>query len=157
MKKILALALAAVMALSMVACGGGEEKSTIDTILDQGYITMATSPDFAPSEFKDPVTGEIMGTDIEYGKYVAQYISDKYGKPVELKIKEMDFTSCQAAVSTNSVNFSLSGYAETAERAENFNCVGPDNSLREDMMSSNTVGIMVPPFRLVRCNMVQSL
>ena len=125
MKKILALALAAVMALSMVACGGGEEKSTIDTILDQGYITMATSPDFAPSEFKDPVTGEIMGTDIEYGKYVAQYISDKYGKPVELKIKEMDFTSCQAAVSTNSVNFSLSGYAETAERAENFNCVGP--------------------------------
>ena len=86
---------------------------------------MATSPDFAPSEFKDPITGEIMGTDIEYAKYVAQYISDKYGKPVELKIKEMDFAACQAAVSTNTVNFSLSGYAETAERAANFNCVGP--------------------------------
>ncbi|MBR6609583.1 MAG: transporter substrate-binding domain-containing protein [Oscillospiraceae bacterium] len=124
MKKLLALALAAVMAISMVACGG-EEKTTIDTILDQGYITMATSPDFAPSEFKDPITGEIMGTDIEYAKYVAQYISDKYGKPVELRIKEMDFTACQAAVSTNTVNFSLSGYAETAERAANFNCVGP--------------------------------
>ena len=85
MKKLLALALAAVMAISMVACGG-EEKSTIDTILDQGYITMATSPDFAPSEFKDPVTGEVMGTDIEYGKYVAKYISDKYGVPLNYLI-----------------------------------------------------------------------
>ena len=127
MKKLLALALAVVMAISMVACGGGEEeaKSTIDVILERGYITMATSPDFAPSEFKDPTTGEVMGTDIEYGKYVAKYISDKYGVPVELKIEEMDFKSCQAAVSTNAVNFSLSGYAKTDERAVNYNCVGP--------------------------------
>ena len=126
MKKLLALALALVMSLSMVACGGDkEELSTIDKILEQGYITMATSPDFAPSEFKDPVSGEVMGTDIEYGKFVAQYISDKYGKPVELKIEEMDFKSCQAAVATNSVHFSLSGYAETPERAQNYHCVGP--------------------------------
>ena len=127
MKKLLALVLAMVMAMSMVACGGSDEepKSTIDQILEQGYITMATSPDFAPSEFKDPITGEVMGTDIEYGKYVAKYISDKYGVPVELKIEEMDFKSCQAAVSTNSVHFSLSGYAETPERAANYNLVGP--------------------------------
>jgi len=126
MKKLLALALAVIMSLSMVACGGEkEEKTTIEKILDQGYITMATSPDFAPSEFKDPVSGEVMGTDIEYGKFVAKYISDKYGKPVELKIEEMDFKSCQAAVATNSVHFSLSGYAETPERAQNYHCVGP--------------------------------
>ena len=134
MKKLLALVLAMAMALSMVACGGTDEepKSTIDKILDQGYITMATSPDFAPSEFKDPVSGEVMGTDIEYGKYVAKYISDKYGVPVELKIEEMDFKSCQAAVSTNSVHFSLSGYAETPERAENYNLVGPYATISSD-------------------------
>ena len=135
MKKIIALALAMVMAVSMVACGGGEEeapKSAIDKILDQGYITMATSPDFAPSEFKDPTTGEVMGTDIEYGKYVAKYISEKYGKTVELKIEEMDFKSCQAAVATNAVNFSLSGYAETAERAANYHCVGPYATISSD-------------------------
>ena len=46
MKKLLALVLAAVMALSMVACGGdsGETKSAIDKILEQGYITVAISP-----------------------------------------------------------------------------------------------------------------
>jgi polar amino acid transport system substrate-binding protein len=132
MKKLLALVLAMAMAVSMVACGGGEKKSAIDTILEQGYITMATSPDFAPSEFKDPITGEVMGTDIEYGKFVAKYISDKYGVPVELKIEEMDFGSCQAAVSTNSVHFSLSGYAKTEERARNYNCVGPYAVIAEE-------------------------
>ncbi len=132
MKKLLALVLAMAMAMSMVACGGGEEKSTIDQILEQGYITMATSPDFAPSEFKDPVTGEVMGTDIEYGKYVAKYISDKYGVPVELKIEEMDFKSCQAAVATNSVHFSLSGYAETPERAANYFLPGPYATISSD-------------------------
>ena len=133
MKKLLALVLAMVMAMSMVACGGEkEQKTTIEKILDQGYITMATSPDFAPSEFKNPITGEVMGTDIEFGKYVAQYISDKYGVPVELKIEEMDFKSCQAAVSTNSVHFSLSGYAETPERAENYNLVGPYATISSD-------------------------
>ena len=133
MKKLLALVLAMAMAVSMVACGGeAEQKTTIEKILEQGYITMATSPDFAPSEFKNPITGEVMGTDIEFGKYVAQYISDKYGVPVELKIEEMDFKSCQAAVSTNAVNFSLSGYAKTDERAANYNCVGPYATISSD-------------------------
>ena len=46
MKKLLALVLAAVMALAMTACGGNEEepKSTIDKILEQGYISVAISP-----------------------------------------------------------------------------------------------------------------
>lgn len=126
MKKLVALIMAALMAVSMVACGGDtEEKTTIEEILDQGYITVAVSPDFAPSEFKDPVSGEVMGIDIEYAKYVAEYISNKYNKPVELRIEEMDFKSCQAAVATNSVHFSVNGYAKTDERAANYNCTGP--------------------------------
>ncbi len=127
MKKLLALVLAMVMAISMVACGGGEEeaKSTIDKILDKGYITVAISPDFAPTEFKDPMTGEVMGTDVEFAKYVAQYISDKYGKTVELKIEEMDFKSCQAAVAAGAVDFSLNAYAATEERKANYICAGP--------------------------------
>lgn len=126
MKKLLALALTAAMAISMTACGEEKEKkSKIDTILEKGYITMATSPDFAPSEFKNPETGEILGTDIEYGKKVAEYISNKYGKPVELKIEEMDFGACVSAVATNNVDFSMNGFAKTEERAENYYCAGP--------------------------------
>ncbi len=125
MKKLLALALAVIMAISLTACGGGEEKSTIDQIIEQGYITVAISPDFAPSEFKNPSTGEIMGTDVEFAKYIADYIGKKYDTTVELKIKEMDFSACQAAVATNTVNFSMNGYADTPERAENYILPGP--------------------------------
>ena len=134
MKKLFAFILVFAMALSMTACGGGEEteKSTIDKILDQGYITVAISPDFAPSEFKDPTTGEVMGTDVEFAKFVADYIGKKYGKTVELKIEEMDFKSCQAAVATNAVHFSMNGYAATDERRENYICAGPYAILGED-------------------------
>ena len=125
MKKLLALALAVIMTISLTACGGGEEKSTIDQIIEQGYITVAISPDFAPSEFKDPTTGEIMGTDVEFAKYIADYIGKKYDTTVELKIKEMDFAACQAAVATNTVNFSMNGYADTDERKQNYILPGP--------------------------------
>lgn len=113
------------MTISLTACGGGEEKSTIDQIIEQGYITVAISPDFAPSEFKDPTTGEIMGTDVEFAKYIADYIGKKYDTTVELKIKEMDFAACQAAVATNTVNFSMNGYADTDERKQNYILPGP--------------------------------
>ena len=79
MKKIIAFLLTALMATSMVACGS---KQTVDTSLDdvinKGEITVAISPDFAPNEFKDPNTGEIMGSDIYIAQYVADYLSKKY-------------------------------------------------------------------------------
>ena len=119
MKKLFALALAAVMALSMAACSSSSEEATdtsLQDVLDRGYITVAISPDFAPSEFKDPNTGEVLGVD----PWVAQQIANYLG--VELKIEEMDFKSCIAAVQAGNVDFSLNGYAKTEERAENFYC-----------------------------------
>lgn len=134
MKKIIALILSMIMAVSMTACGGEveEAKTTLEKILEQGYITVAISPDFAPSEFKDPTTGEVMGTDVEFAKYVAEYIGKKYNTPVELKIEEMDFKSCQAAVAAGAVNFSMNGYAATDERKQNYICAGPYAILSAD-------------------------
>jgi polar amino acid transport system substrate-binding protein len=77
---------------------------------------MATSPDFAPMEFIDlSKTGQdsYVGSDIELGKYIA----DKLG--VELVIEAMDFSACQAAVTSGNVDISISGFAKTEERAEN--------------------------------------
>ncbi len=124
MKKILALVLSMAMAISMVACGGSSEaeKTALDKIIEKGYITYAVSPDFAPSEFKNPETGEVLGTDIEVAKMVAAYLSEKYETTIELKIEEMDFKACQAAVASGAADFSLSGYALTDERAENYYC-----------------------------------
>ena len=121
MKKIIAFLLTALMATSMVACGS---KQTVDTSLDdvinKGEITVAISPDFAPNEFKDPNTGEVMGSDVYVAQYVADYLSKKYDKEVNLKIEEMDFKTCQAAVQAGSVDFSVSGFSATEDRKENF-------------------------------------
>ena len=147
LKKYMAAAATAMLALSLAACGGKAEeteaattaaattaaatqaeadtsaaetaaegeKSRLDEILEAGVITMATSPDFAPYEFEDISSGktEYAGADIELGKYIAEKLG------VELEIEAMDFNACQGAVSTGSVDMSISGFAYTEERAQN--------------------------------------
>ena len=96
------------------------QDTSLDDVLSKGEITVAISPDFAPSEFKDPNTGEILGSDVYVAQYVADYLSKKYDKEVNLKIEEMDFKTCQAAVQAGSVDFSVNGFSATEDRKENF-------------------------------------
>ncbi len=55
------------------------------------------------------------GFDIELAKYIAAELG------VELKIEAMEFSACQGAVQSKTVDISISGYSKTAEREENFN------------------------------------
>ena len=113
-----------------------EEKDALTVIKEQGYMTMATSPDFAPYEFmnlKSEDGSEIVGCDVELGKYIAEYIG------VDLKIESMDFDACQAATSMGKVDMSISGYAKTAEREENMGCsdffnYAPDSELSQGII-----------------------
>ena len=122
MKKIYAFVLAILAAISMSACSSKEpaQDTSLDDVLSKGEITVAISPDFAPSEFKDPNTGEILGSDVYVAQYVADYLSKKYDKEVNLKIEEMDFKTCQAAVQAGTVDFSVNGFSATEDRKENF-------------------------------------
>lgn len=115
MKKTLALLLAGLMTLGMFAGCGNKEKTQLDKVMEQGYITMVTSPDWAPYEFMD-LTKEgqdaIVGCDVELAKYIADYIG------VDLKLVAMDFSACQTAVSLGQAEFSIAGYGWTQERAD---------------------------------------
>ncbi len=118
MKKIISIVL--IMALLLTVFSGCSEKDTsLDDVKKQGFITCATSPDFAPNEFYD-LTKEgqdsIVGHDIALAYYIAEYLG------VELKIDVMGFKECQAAVSLGKVDFSVSGFGLTTERQENYNC-----------------------------------
>ena len=118
MKKLLAIALCAIMMFTLCACSSGAEEpkeyaNKLEKILDEGVLTIATSPDFAPSEFLDiSKTGQdsIVGAD---------YIAEELG--VELVIEAMDFTAVQAAVTQGSVDMGISGFAATEERKESMN------------------------------------
>ena len=117
MKKIIAIALSALMILGCLAgcgaSGSGDNGSEVATVTP-GKLTVAISPDFAPMEFVD-TEGNFAGFDVK----LAQFIADEMG--LELVITPMSFDACQTAVSMGTVDMSISGYSWTEKRAANYN------------------------------------
>lgn len=112
MKKLLKALLAVVMMFAVTACG--EERELLDIIKERGYITLATSPDFAPNEFYVLQDGEqkIVGSDIA----LAQAIADEIG--VELRINAVGFKQVIPEVQAGNADFGISGFSWTEERAK---------------------------------------
>ncbi len=124
MKKLFALALAAVMAIAMTACGSKEAAyaNRLEEIKGRGYITVATEPYFAPQEFIDPTAPDddnIVGCDIEFAKWLA----DKMG--VELRIVPLEFTEVLASVQEGKYDLAISALGYKEERAESMNLSKP--------------------------------
>ncbi len=124
MKKLLALALSSIMAISLVACSSREKEDSrapanrLEEILDRGYITVATEPYFAPNEFIDPSKEgdeQYVGRDIEMAKYIA----DKLG--VECRIVPLEFTEVLTSVQAGKYDLAISALSWTPDRAEAMN------------------------------------
>lgn len=103
MKKLLTLALAAVMTmLACASCGGSEDS-----------LIMATNAEFPPYEYFE---GEkIVGIDAE----IAEAIADKLG--MELTIEHVDFNSVVPGVQSGKYDFGMAGLTVTDERLEQVN------------------------------------
>ena len=114
MKKLFALALALMMALSLCATAAADE---LDDIKAAGVLTVALSPDFSPMEFVDS-TKEGQDQYVGFDVFLAKYIDEELGVAPESQV--MSFDAWQAAVAMDAVDMSISGYSWTAARAENF-------------------------------------
>ena len=99
---------------SLKALENVDPNGHLGKVLAAGKITMGTSPDFAPWEFKDVSSGttEYVGADVELAKYIAEKLG------VELEIKPMEFSAIQQAVTSGNIDMGISGFAYTDERAE---------------------------------------
>lgn len=108
MKKFLCIALAVVLAVTMVvalaACSKKEETQT---------LTMATNAEFPPYEFHDG--DSIVGIDAE----IAQAIAGKLG--MELKIEDVSFDSIIPGVQAGKYDMGMAGMTVTDERLESVN------------------------------------
>ncbi len=104
MKKFLALIMVAILALSLVACGGKE---------DEKVLVMGTNAAFPPYEYYEG--DKIVGIDAE----IAEAIAEKLG--MKLEIKDMEFNSLTTAVSSGSIDIALAGMTVTPEREESVN------------------------------------
>lgn len=123
MKKLAAVALTVVMAVSMLAgCGssssdkGAAESSTsangtatVKTAKD-GVLTMATNATFPPYEYYEG--DDVVGIDAE----IAKAIADKLG--LKLEIQDMEFNSIITAVQSGKADLGLAGMTVTDERKQ---------------------------------------
>ena len=117
MKKILAFVLAALMLLSLCACGAKKEETVENkyNTVTPGKLTVATSPDFAPYEFYS------IGEDNKYtlagfDMALAQYIADYLG--LELEVIPMDFDGTLTELAAKNVDLSLAGYSPDPSRMD---------------------------------------
>ena len=129
MKKLFALALSALMLLGMLAgCAPKESQDTTDyssmtleelipliQTVNEGKLTMVTSPDFAPYEFyalDENDNPTLAGFDIA----LAQYIADKLG--MELEIIPMDFKGTITELAAKKADIGMAGYSPDPERED---------------------------------------
>lgn len=120
-KKLVSVVLTAVVMMGLAACGSSDSsassgsKDKLAQIKEKGSISVATSPDFAPSEFyilDEKGNKSIVGSDIEFAKAIAKEIG------VELEIKGTDFNGVLLNAQSGEADMAISGIAYTKERSE---------------------------------------
>lgn len=109
MKKIIAIALVLVLALSLVACGA--KGATLAEVKEAGKITVATSPDFPP--FESLENNEVVGIEVEIMKLIAKDLG------VEIEFVQMDFDSVLIGIEAAKYNCAMSGITVTPAREKN--------------------------------------
>ncbi len=134
MKKILTIALTAMMAISLAACTSTATPAAtatattltpvttatatiltgqahVDAIKKAGKLTVITSADYPPYEFIDSTTGKPVGVDMD----IAQAIADKLGVTLEVK-NIQDFDGVLASLQAGYQDIAISGLTPTDER-----------------------------------------
>ena len=109
MKKLFAVALAAMMVLCLFAgCSGSETSGALNTIED-GKLIMSTNAAFPPYEMTDDA-GNFIGIDVE----IAQAIADKLG--LELVVDNMEFTAALEAAQKGKADMVMAGVTVNEDR-----------------------------------------
>lgn len=111
MKKLIAFTAAAIMCLSLAACGSSSDDSSLSTV-ESGKLHMATNAAFPPYEMTND-DGGYEGIDVE----IATAIADKLG--LELVVDDMDFSSVITSVQGGKADMAMAGLTVNEERKQN--------------------------------------
>lgn len=141
MKKLLAMALAGAMVLSLTACGSKEDKTTTAAPTEAAGTTAGAEAGTTAAGAENETTAAatdaaksseklIVGTEAGFAPYeymvgdqvvgidmdIAQAVADKLGR--ELEIQNMDFDGALLAVQQGKVDFVAAGVSVDADRAK---------------------------------------
>lgn len=116
MKKMIAMLLALVMALSLAACGEKANDGNTDNDTAKTELVLGTSADYAPFEFMYPDdSGEMVYGGIDVS--VAKYIADEMG--LTLKVENMGFDYLLPSLDKGDFDIVLAAMEATPDRLEN--------------------------------------
>ena len=111
MKKLTALVLSAIMALSFTACGSTAKEITIG---DRTEIVIGVDDTFAPMGFRDDA-GELVGFDID----LATELLGRLG--YEAKFQVIDWSMKETELNNGNIDLIWNGYTITDSRKEKVN------------------------------------
>ena len=111
MKKLICFLSAAILVLSMTACGNtpADNGNGLNTAVS-GKLTMATNAAFPPYEYVEG--GQVAGIDAEIAAAIAEKLN------LELQIDDMEFDSITEAVKGGKADIGMAGMTVTPDRQE---------------------------------------
>ncbi|MBO7157086.1 MAG: transporter substrate-binding domain-containing protein, partial [Clostridia bacterium] len=110
MKKFIALALCAIMTLTMFT-GCGVKGKTLAEVKEAGKLVVATSPDFPPFETLEG--GKVVGIEVDILTLICQEMG------VELEIVQMDFDTVLVGIQSAKYDCGMSGITANEDRKKN--------------------------------------
>ena len=121
MKKILALILTLVMAVSLVACGTAQNDGAADSdaayITEKGKLTIGMTL-FAPMDYMDE-NGELTGFEVDFGKAVCEKLG------LEPEFIEINWDAKETELNAKNIDCIWNGMTITEERAANMSISVP--------------------------------
>ena len=110
MKKFIALALCAIMTLTMFT-GCGAKGKTLEEVKEAGKLVIATSPDFPPFETLEG--DKVVGIEVDIMNLICKELG------VELEIVQMDFDTVLVGIQSAKYDCGMSGITANEDRKKN--------------------------------------
>ena len=142
MKRILTLALAVLMVLSLAGC---KKTPTVEQIQKDGKLVMLTNAAFPPFEYVD--NNEFVGVDVDIANEIAKDLG------VELEVVNMDFDGIIDAVKSGKGSFGAAGITIKPDRQEKVDfsieyvtssqylIIQKDSGITADQIPDLTIGV----------------
>ena len=114
MKRIIALVLAAMLCLGLLAGCGGSGGDQLEQVKKNGKITIAMEGTWSPWTYHDETTNELVGFDVEVGRYIADHIG------VEAEFVETPWEGLFAGMDSKRYDLVINGVDVTEDRSEKY-------------------------------------
>jgi len=117
---------------------GRELGITWDSIVERGTIRVASSPDWPPFEYLDPVTEEFAGFEVDIMEEAMRRLSEEENVTITVEWVSTPFAAIKEAIVAKTADLGVSGFSITPERLEEVQFTTPHSITDAQVLALNT-------------------